>query len=71
MSGYWLVGIGGMIAMMLGIAGFVFARSRSRTHSILKSAEDKKQFLASNMNPILHDDRMDYSINPIHRENSV
>jgi hypothetical protein len=67
LSGYWLVGIGGVVAMMVGIAGFVFARSRSRTRAILASAEDKKQFI----NPILSDNSIDYSMNPIHTENSV
>jgi hypothetical protein len=49
--------------MVVGIAGFVFARSRSRTRAILASAEDKKQFLGTHP----PDDSINYSLNPIHQ----
>tara|TARA_R110002096_G_scaffold403012_1_gene600445 strand:- start:6938 stop:7840 length:903 start_codon:yes stop_codon:yes gene_type:complete len=58
-STYLIAGIGGAIALVAAIAGFVFTRGRSKPR-----VQGNTQFLNPNHSV---EDGMDYSINPIHR----
>jgi len=62
LSPYWFAGMGGVVAMLAGVAGYLYKRSHTnKEHRNRLLPEVQHQFMASEKDAVL------FSTNPLHK----